>query len=287
MRRAMDQVWLEEPNSPFYGICLGADFTAEHEHGIDKLKQDLGIPKNDLAVYGIAKRQMTCVPENRTLFYKEGDTSMFLYGRYVQDFPKTIAEVKKRLCNELLISNQKLKLGTAWDEGSFGIIVEGQRNQTCLEELHSAFLQKRVALWFGGGQTFGNPGLCVGIVDAIPQEHLDALYESDKKYHGLIMESERIGIVQRIDELNRLYQEGKKWSIMDAPFGYYALSPKWFEGGTHNKRKSQYKVMYWLNPMNQNRVNYGYFTVEELEQWLQGKGPIPMTEKQLKEKAGK
>jgi hypothetical protein len=33
--------------------------------------------------------------------------------------------------------------------------------------------------------------------------------------------------------------------------------------------------MYFLNPMRQQENNFGWFTVEELEQWMEGKGPIP------------
>jgi hypothetical protein len=28
--------------------------------------------------------------------------------------------------------------------------------------------------------------------------------------------------------------------------------------------------------MQQDKVNFGWYTVEELEQWIEGKGPIPM-----------
>ena len=55
---------------------------------------------------------------------------------------------------------------------------------------------------------------------------------------------------------------------------FFALSPRWAKDVRTSK--TAYPVVYWLNPMHQNIYNYGYFTVEELEQWIDDCGPIPM-----------
>ena len=51
---------------------------------------------------------------------------------------------------------------------------------------------------------------------------------------------------------------------------YLCLSPQWISGD----RKSQHPVMYWLNPADQDKNNAGWFTVEELDQWIAGTGPV-------------
>ena len=45
---------------------------------------------------------------------------------------------------------------------------------------------------------------------------------------------------------------------------------------------NQLKV--WLNPRHQNEDNNGWFTIDELKQWAQGKGPVPMTDAQKRER---
>ena len=51
---------------------------------------------------------------------------------------------------------------------------------------------------------------------------------------------------------------GKKW---------YALSPGW-----RDKRKQH--VDFFLNPCEQERYDFGWFTVEELRQWARDEGPV-------------
>jgi hypothetical protein len=74
--------------------------------------------------------------------------------------------------------------------------------------------------------------------------------------------------------------EEKVCAALKSDFGgkpFYALSPSW-----KNKQNTKHKVVFWLNPTDQQKNNYGWFTVEELEQWIEGKGPIPMKKKKAK-----
>ena len=50
---------------------------------------------------------------------------------------------------------------------------------------------------------------------------------------------------------------------------YYALSLRW-------KDDDKKEVIFWLNPMEQDKNNFGWFTVEDLKDWAKGKGKIPM-----------
>ena len=59
---------------------------------------------------------------------------------------------------------------------------------------------------------------------------------------------------------------------------YYALSPRWaasIKGTKNGEVETKYGVVFWLNPCDQYKNNYGHFTVEELQQWAKGEGPIP------------
>lgn len=47
---------------------------------------------------------------------------------------------------------------------------------------------------------------------------------------------------------------------------YFALSPR---------REKDGGIIFWLNPMEQDKNNYGWFKLAQLEQWIKNKGPIP------------
>jgi len=80
-------------------------------------------------------------------------------------------------------------------------------------------------------------------------------------------------------ELAKLYKDveetGIKKKLENANLRYYALSPS----RPNKNMKTKYNVMFWLNPQQQDIHNYGYFSVEQLEEWIEGKGPIPKKKK--------
>jgi hypothetical protein len=56
------------------------------------------------------------------------------------------------------------------------------------------------------------------------------------------------------------------------PFTYYALSPRW-------KDETKKEVVFWLNPCSQDRFNFGWFTVKDLDDWIAGTGKVPKHDK--------
>ena len=88
--------------------------------------------------------------------------------------------------------------------------------------------------------------------------------------------------INKLDLKGKLDAKGEAWSIKNNkdnswgwshPWAYMALSPK--KMSKHTEKKSAHPYWYWLNPHNQQHVNFGWYTVEEIEQWLDEKGPIP------------
>src|SRR5271156_937305 len=53
----------EENKGLFLGVCLSADYCAEHEWGIKPLQTMFGIPQDD-QVFGLKRRQITQVSSN-------------------------------------------------------------------------------------------------------------------------------------------------------------------------------------------------------------------------------
>jgi hypothetical protein len=58
---------------------------------------------------------------------------------------------------------------------------------------------------------------------------------------------------------------------------WFALSPKWsgeIKSTVNGEINTQFDVIFWLNPMDQHTNNAGWWTVEQLMQWGEGKGPV-------------
>lgn len=67
------------------------------------------------------------------------------------------------------------------------------------------------------------------------------------------------------DTVSRLRRGGKTWFFLGLERG----DAKLIEGVTR----------YWLNPMEQHSNHSGYFTEQELIDWIDDKGPIPKAPK--------
>ena len=94
------------------------------------------------------------------------------------------------------------------------------------------------------------------ISDKIPKEIVDKVMEEDIDYQKLQKVAFKKTKIEKI-----LKKAGKD---------YYALVPRW-----DNEEKTE--VKYWLNPRDQENVNYGWFSLEDLKLWAKNKGPIPKT----------
>lgn len=297
MRRGHDNGWLINPdNKQLVGINLGADFTAEHEWGTKRLKERFGIADCDISKFGLAKRQITKANEKELHFYAD-DKNALLVCESSWEWernPEARRDYLLNKCSELTIyppsrlfkskdkkEKENADIATAWDEATFGIRVQGTKNISFLKYLYEQFATKNIAIWQGGGGLFGNAGLIIGIVDRVPADSAKIMADADEDYYKLQMASEKTGIKAKIDAINeKHHNETGRWG--NDPFGYYALKPAWKNGAC--ERKSAHPVMYWLNPQQQDKVNFGWFTVEDLEQWLQGEGPIPMKKEKTHER---
>lgn len=270
MRRGRDNGLLLSDDKTLVGINLGADFTAEHEWGIDDLKRLFGVPNEGL---GIVKCTMTKMPTHRSWSLKkevpcvkliETDlATVLIVSQYLENYSKELPRDLMRY------GHHDQELISAWDDKSLGINAAKPEDREAVREIYSAMQKNDIALWIGGGGVFQNGGLVLAIVSRIPKESLQTMHDADADREKLAKAAEATGIAKKLEKA------GKR---------YYELSPKWIEGfNPQNKNpKSKHPVIFWLNPMDQQDNNYGWFTVEELELWSKDQGPIPMTEKQRK-----
>lgn len=266
------------------GIDLGADYCAEHEWGIKGIRKAFGL-NDDPKVFGIDRRRVRTIPgtisyigkpEQTLIFHEKGTRknpeAILIYLEYGAerhifhyDDPKHHNELRppKPYKGAKDADGDYYTFSTAWSEGSFGIHVKGLGNVNQLKEVYQALLSKDIAIWLGGGGIFQNAGLVLGIISRLPADKVEMLRAGDEDRFNLERASSEIGIHQFLKE------KGKAW---------FALSPNWTKSVRSTKDgeiQTQYPVMYWLNPMEQKQNNSGYFTVEQLKEWADNKGPIP------------
>jgi len=257
MRRGNDPKFLIE-DGKLVALNLGSDYCSEHEWGIKELKANFGITDEDTALLGIAKRRITIV-HGGLEYHNEGKEHFLIGWDYIASYNPPPAKI-----TDLYMIKGK-ELACAWDSKSFGIRVAGKENKAHLQELYEAFQKKDIAIWLGGGQVFLNAGLVLGIVSNIPEASLKTMHDADEDRHNLMQASSKTGILERLEKAGRKY---------------FACSPKWKLKSTAQREvKTAYEVMYYLNPYEQRENNSGWFTVEDLDAWIEGDGPIPMVSK--------
>lgn len=306
MRRGHDNGWLKDDMGRLVAVNLGADFTAEHEWGIKGIQQSFGISA-DLNVFGIQRRAITAIPQPKKSYITAGEMTETIcyreWGLKNRKNPPGAALIFDRHGNaerhiNILDGSLKVKhsgsmseiylpefnprweksktaedpyytFSTAWDEGSFGIHVKGLGNVNQLREIWEALQKKDLGIWTGGGHVFQRAGLVLGIISRCRPQDLETMRAADEGDSTLKKASEDIGIHKE------LTAKGKQW---------FALSPKWAKG--FKDMVTAFPVVYWLNPYHQDKDNYGYFTVEQLKEWGDGKGDIPKTADQLAKRNG-
>lgn len=254
---------LKAPDGTVIGIALGADYCAEHEWGIEELKHIFGITEKG---YGIERRTITKVPTevkngwgDTKSYVRLIDTKKNLILLVYQHANDETFDIKNHLIHRPPKSYYGDRLITAWDGKSFGISAATKEDREALMAIYDAMMRKDLAIWTGGGGIFKNPGLVLAIASLVPADNAQILYDADVDREKLEKAVIKTGIVKKLER---------------AELEYLALSPKW-ASSISGDGETKYSVVFWLNPMDQRLYNHGWFTVEQLEQWIKGEGPIP------------
>lgn len=283
MRRAYNNVDFvgDEEKTHIIGISLGYDFCAEHEWGIKGIRRGLGMPEElTKKNFGLAFRTMSNYDEKRFVFFKtekkvgkeKHPFACLIYGNsWVGYSPEKMPHDLQNYQDSMIPSKwdkEGKEIITAWDEGSFGIVVRGEQAIKYLEEIYDAFKKKDICIGLFGGGPFANAHLAIAIKNRMPEDIEAGLKKAD-------LESFEIKKV-RTEWEEKARKAGKK-SFDD----FIAISPRFFAFGEKEKEKeamkkynTKYNFHIWINASGDN---YGWYTGEQVEQWFKSK------DKQLKE----
>lgn len=243
------------------GFSLGADFVAEHEWGIEGLKRKLGLPIKKILDNW---EDMVINPNaaNSMEFFEDKDYSV------LRTKPSWETPIKELVEQQFYLKNwkkydkerfDKTDFLSAWDSKDFIVVAFSEVARRNLKQLFEAFEKGNVVLSMMRSGMFRNGGISLSFNDRVPQQQKIDFNLSCEDSKNLQTRADATGIREKLED------NGKK---------FFALSPRW-------KDETKKDVVFWLNPYEQDRNNYGLFTVSDLEEWIANKGPIPKTKEQM------
>jgi len=258
-----NQDWFANTAGNLMGLNMGFEFCYEHENedALRELKRTLGVPSTEFPL-GVADRQITICPDE--LIFTEYDTvprdkrrkpvkaASLLCLRsdwYKFDHLDLLKRLELNFYNDVGVSYHSPRddLLCGWSQ-DFGINVRGAENVERLRRLYEAFKAKNIAVGWApaGGLTF-----------AITSELTDEI-----KANTLAKDEEHLRLH------NAVKSSGIHATLEAAGKRFFALSPDWYD------REKEERLLFFLNPCEQSTCHHGWFTVEELEEWAKGRGPV-------------
>ncbi|HXD24180.1 MAG TPA: hypothetical protein VN613_12540 [Gemmatimonadaceae bacterium] len=248
-------------------VNLGADHVAEHEWGIAGIRRAFGM-QDDEKVFGLERRKVTKRPVARDWRTKvESPALRWMTGTAERHEDRRTKKLTvEGLYFDTYGNDEHFKMPcpyadepfwSGWSEKDFGAFAYDEKSMKRLRETFDAFQELDVAIWLGGGGIFQNAGLVIGIVSRLPAHVIKAWDKGDREHAKLKADAKATGIEERLKAAGK---------------GFFALSPR---------RDSDGSLVFWLNPMEQRHNNFGWFTVADLDAWIRGEGPVPMTQRKV------
>lgn len=255
MRRAFNSSIWRADDGTIIALNLGADYCAEHEWGISGILNKFGINRDKLGIAGrtITRGGDSIITTSEkvdiwTRGQKNKKAAKPVYG-ITFALPYSSGNDFSWLLKGAYWEPEKTELLSYWSESRFLALLE---NESDVKVFQEAFLNNDIAFWIGGGGPFQNGGLCIAIVSRLPEDFKQSMLEADEDTIALKKAADATGIEKILEK---------------AGCKYYALSPRW-------KDEDKKEVKFWLNPQEQNKYQYGWYSVDELKQWAKGEGPI-------------
>lgn len=255
MRHGNEAGFLFDDNGQLIALNLGSDYCAEHEWGIKDLRRTFGMDDQSL---GLDKRLAKQTSEDLVWVSASTKGSNNKTVKYEGLWLRSWSGATEP--HDVFFYREST-LWTGWSERDFGAFSTNENEIAHLKELFDLFQKPNsVAIWLGGGGVFKNAGLVIGVAPRFSEELRTSWLKADEEALKLKADAEATGIHARLKAAN---------------MRYFACSAK---------RQKDGSIKFWLNPEEQHKTNCGLYSVEELDQWIAGKGPIPMTPEQQKKR---
>lgn len=158
MRRGIEKPQFVIFNNKICGIHISADFCAEHEWGIDGIKEKFGIAK---AQKGLSVKQFKITKVPKISLIQDGKKTYLFASKY--DFNANYVPSDLNFIRD--------GLAGAWDDSSFGIATDNQDHAKFLIRLKKEIEDCNVVIFLSKLPIlpkFSNAGLAILIHSEIP-----------------------------------------------------------------------------------------------------------------------
>lgn len=260
-------------NDNLIGVNLSADYCAEHEWGIKRLREmlrtdpnarglDKGIIRDSKAFF---QKSYTMMVHGRKKSKKETFSGFLVMPEYQREQMK---EEGTKIPSELQPFGD-VDLCSAWSESDLGVLAKkGSSGEKHLQTIYEACKSGDGMICFSSsmkGNPFERSGLCIMIRSRIPEEWQQAAIEEEEEKARLKQGWEYAGGPEVMEKLKKA---GKNW---------FALGTRIAELDRGDGTKA---LCSWLNPMEQQMYNSCWVTVDDLKDWLDNKGRIVKNRKE-------
>jgi len=269
-----------EVNGTVIGFSLEADFTAEHEWGVDQMKREFNIPTMKLKEHiekknsNILNRLSYKIP--LTLDHSKNSDDPHLYIIKNKEFlfltMNNNYDGKKRTpkdLNRYYYMRKDREFGGAWDESEFMIVAKNTKeNLEFFKMLVKA--ESENDLFIGFYPDVLKQGLLILRYSGIQEEDLLA-YEESSKEAALLLQTVYDSKIEKIIKSN-----GK---------GFHALKPMIVGEEGFKTAYNTYEtgtLMFYLNPQEQRKYASGWYSLAEIKEWAE-KDSGPVIERKKKE----
>jgi len=232
------------------GVFLGQDFCAEHEWGIRGVQEHFGISKNTRAL-GVNRRRIRQVPKSLMWVRRGIREGILLPETFELHYEGPVKAVSFYWRTLYLPTAKGLK--AAWDEGSFIVTSNRKKEVRLLRQVYDAIRRKDAAVGIfspHGLNPFGGQGLGIAIVSRMDKDTLKGWKDADREQQFLQKAKRDSGIV------DILRKAGKR---------FFDVSPRLEKDGT---------IVYWLNPWDEGHAKAGWYSLQDLKDWAEGKGKV-------------
>jgi len=268
MKRSYQDVgWLFDTNGVMVGLSLGFDRRAEHVQGISPLLGLLGVELPEYPI-GLVDRQVNpALPGLRYLPYvsrprlsnrRSYPAALLLLTEPSVAPGEPELELARRFDVEFFhdpthrLSLPEHDVVAAWGASGFAVHARGQANLALLQQLQDALLARDVAVLEPPRLT-GSPGpmKLLRMSRLTPEDHAH-LVERDLTTRELARAVDATGLIGQLEAAGCTYR---------------TLTPAWFDDAKD-------EVIFYLDTNQPKLFNTGWFSLEELQQWAAGSGPV-------------
>lgn len=291
MKLSYHPVLIRDDSGVPYAIFAPADFTAEHEQELTDVYWILGCDPNSYkGLYSFSLQpNRTKVAERSVIVFEEN----YSWRPEIDGKLASRSKREKALCMRFCVgadeaktqwlhwrANAESELSVSYGANGFEVMAYSKEAKQFLNDLKAAISASDFACFRGGGSDnpFSRGGLVVTIPSRVPEEKKTMMREAHEERKRLLDAAKATGIEDRIRARNG--EPHTNWrQRVEGEYTFYALKPAWAgtvrdRGPNHGgKVETKHEVIFFLNPSSP-KARCGWFTVEELDEWIAGTGPV-------------